>query len=321
MSLAGAGIGAAQGLGLLKQLLMRQQALDQDQQQAEMMLAQRQREAEMDAAAQAEDRTLRARQIDLADTARRGNQNTQQLELMNEQAALMAQNEGLKNLPPHLRQLVDVRRVAGNNIRPEDLQTPEERAAAEQAKEDATVRMAGRVADAQAAAREKYEDKPVPDSNKAPTIGVAAADKVAAATTSLDVLDRLQSLYSDDKVGPIAGRYNTMERGAPSVLGAVMPDAPEGFEEFAAESATLKNQIIQAVTGAAVSAQEQTRILQQIPQVQDTPANWKAKAAATRRNLEALRSNIVAGPQGAMEPRGATVPATAPKKFTILKVQ
>lgn len=164
MSLAGAGIGAAKGLSLLQAILQRQQALDQDQSQAEMLLAQRKAEAEMDAANQAEGRKLQARQIDLADTARRGNQNTQQLDLMNEQAAQMAQSEGMQNLPPHLRQLVDVRRVVGNNIRPEDLQTPEERATAQEAEDARKVKVAGAMADAQAAAaaRHRKPDAPPP---------------------------------------------------------------------------------------------------------------------------------------------------------------
>jgi len=151
-----------------------------------------------------------------------------------------------------------------------------------------------------------------------PKMPAAMAQIVAAGKTSLDVLERLEGMYTqngknpshgDAFIGPMAGRYNSAERGAPAIAGMLMPDAPQGFEDFAAESATLKNQIIQAITGAAVGVQEQGRIMQQIPQVTDTPANWKAKAKSTRRNLQALMANQIrmgTGAQGPLED-GTTV--------------
>ena len=145
--------------------------------------------------------------------------------------------------------------------------------------------------------RTDYSDKVITKrqaaNNDPPKMPATMAQTVAAAQTSLAALDRLEQLYSDEKVGPVAGRYNTMERGSPSLIGGLLPDAPEGFEDFAAESATLKNQIIQAITGAAVGVQEQKRILGQIPDVTDTPMNWRAKAAATKRNLQELMANQV----------------------------
>jgi hypothetical protein len=328
MGLAGAGAGAAQGLGLLQRLLLAQKDQQEQTDMAKALLAQRQAESAQDATNQAEGRALQLKQIDLGEARRRDDNNQagvkdmlMQRQLMDEQDSAQAQDQVIRQLPEGLQGLARL----GYKPKPEDLETPEQRTARLTAEDDHQVRQAGRIADAQASARDKYETKPVPGAGAAqPQIGVAAADKVASAKTSLDVLSRLEQLYSDDKVGPIAGRYNAMERGAPSVLGAVMPDAPAGFEDFNAESATLKNQVIQAVTGAAVSAQEQVRIMGQIPQTTDTPANWKAKAAATRRNLQALQANIVAGPRGVPQTAEATVPAPdapARPKFTIVKVQ
>lgn len=159
-----------------------------------------------------------------------------------------------------------------------------------------------------------------------PKMAAGTADKVAMAQTSLEALDRLESIYTqegknpaygDKFIGPAAGRYNAMERGAPGVISGLLPDAPDGFEDFAAETATLKNQVIQAITGAAVGVQEQGRIMAQIPDVKDTPANWKAKAKATRRNLQALMANQIQMGTGAQEPLqpGTTVqvnPTAAP---------
>lgn len=137
----------------------------------------------------------------------------------------------------------------------------------------------------------------------------AMAEKVAASQTSLAALDRLETLYKDTYIGPVAGRYNQRERSAPSIPGMnLLPDAPEGFEEFAAETATLKNQIIQAITGAAVGVQEAQRIQAQIPELTDHPKTWKAKAAATRRNLQALMANQVqVGTAAEPLPNGTTV--------------
>lgn len=158
-----------------------------------------------------------------------------------------------------------------------------------------------------------------------PKMAAGTADKVAMAQTSLAVLDRIEGLlnekqgdgsmrFRDEMMGPWAGRYNKMERGAPSVIGAVLPDAPKGFEDFAAESATLKNQVIQAITGAAVGVQEQGRILDQIPTETDSPSNWKAKAKATRKNLQELMANQIRMGTGAQGPLvdGTTVSVDIP---------
>jgi hypothetical protein len=152
-----------------------------------------------------------------------------------------------------------------------------------------------------------------PENSAAPKLPVTMATAVAAAQTSLAGLDRLERLYSDDKVGPLAGRYNKVERSAPSVIGGLMPDAPKDFEEFAAESATLKNQVIQAITGAAVGVKEQERIMGQIPDVTNMPSVWKARAKATRRNLQELMANQTQMGTGAAEVApGSSVNASAP---------
>ena len=159
-----------------------------------------------------------------------------------------------------------------------------------------------------------YQEPKTPAGPKTPPapakLPVGMATAIAAAKTSLAGLDRLETLYSDDKVGPIAGRYNSMERGAPQMISGMLKDAPKDFEEFAAESATLKNQVIQAITGAAVGVKEQGRIMEQIPDVTNNPSVWKAKAKATRRNLEALMANQTQMGTGAQEAApGASVDA------------
>lgn len=118
----------------------------------------------------------------------------------------------------------------------------------------------------------------------------AQKQAVSDAQVANDTLDRLMKSYSADKVGPIEGRLNTARQVVPFVSNKT------GFPEFAADTATLRNAIIRAITGAQMSQPEADRIMAQIPSENDKEDTWMAKAASTRNNL----ANIVAhkGPTG-----------------------
>jgi hypothetical protein len=163
-------------------------------------------------------------------------------------------------------------------------------------------------------ARQKAAER-APKEPKAPAkLPAAMAQTVAAAKTSLSGLDMLEKLFKPEFVGPARGRYNATERSSVELPIVGLPDAPEGFEDFAAETAALKNRVIQAITGAAVGVQEQGRIMGEIPDYTDPPSKWKAKARATRRNLQQLVANQIqmgTGAQGPLED-GTVVEVNAP---------
>jgi hypothetical protein len=89
----------------------------------------------------------------------------------------------------------------------------------------------------------------------------------------------------------------------------MLPGADQGLAEFVAEVATLKNAVVKATTGAAMSEPEAQRIMSQVPDLTNQPAVFRARLASTRRNLETLKrrtlelsGGAVAAPQAASAP-------------------
>jgi hypothetical protein len=87
-----------------------------------------------------------------------------QRKTMDEQEAEAALDADVATLPEPVRRIVNLKRRGVPGVTTEDLQTPEERAAAQKAAEDADVQRAGRMADAQyaAAARHRAPEKSPP---------------------------------------------------------------------------------------------------------------------------------------------------------------
>ena len=132
---------------------------------------------------------------------------------------------------------------------------------------------------------------------RAESLPAQAQDRIAGADATLHSLGKLEKMFVRPEIqgslGPVSGRVTG--------LGTVFPSAAraagsyvEGFEEFKAETATLKNSIIKAITGAQMSEPEAQRIMGQIPLEIDPPKLWQAKARATRDNLSFLRNRILA---------------------------
>lgn len=323
---AGAGAGAVKGLeDILAEQMVRAQLAQRQKEQADQVALQTRQIAgvESDRAANRENQR---QVVELNERKRRDDNNERSLGLMKADKQTMDTDAAIDALPPHMKAIGGLFKVgAMGKLSPDDLRDPVAVSAEAQAKKDGEFNEWKRRQDYSEGQMRSRPTKGTAQGEKAPAkLPVSMATSVSAAKTSLAGLDRLESLYSDDKVGPIAGRYNKAERGAPAALAGLMPDAPKDFEEFAAESATLKNQVIQAITGAAVGVKEQERIMAQIPDVNNTPANWKARAKATRRNLQELMANQTQLGTGAAEASpGAAVDAPAqpqPKsKFTIVR--
>lgn len=155
-----------------------------------------------------------------------------------------------------------------------------------------------------------------------------ARDQARMSETSMESLGVLEDLFANKGaksfVGPLSGRWTSMRQGIPGM--AVSPIEAS----FMAETATLKNQIIKAITGAQMSEPEARRIMGQIPDYTDKPEVWLEKAASTRRNLQALQSGVLqphAG-QGGMAPMASHGPGAgapprggATSRYKVIAVQ
>jgi hypothetical protein len=139
-------------------------------------------------------------------------------------------------------------------------------------------------------------------------LGVAAQQMLSGIEASQHVLSKLEGRLEGvkDKIGPLAGNWSKAMQKTPGV-GVDKP-----FADFSAESATLKNSVIKAITGAQMSEPEGRRILEQVPLETDKPEVWQSKAVATRDNLGYMRERIIANAGGvSAEPTGMDVPAGA----------
>lgn len=129
-----------------------------------------------------------------------------------------------------------------------------------------------------------------------------------AALASLDNVKKLFDEGGSRFVGPASGRWESFKQAVPGF------GTEADFNHFAAANAALTNEMIRAITGAAVSAQEQERIMRQIPAITDKPEVWLAKYDQTQKNFHYLADvvNKAKGNAGAgAPPPGATTPPPA----------
>lgn len=137
-------------------------------------------------------------------------------------------------------------------------------------------------------------------------LSAAAVEKVAGADTALGSANWIDTNLSrfENSLGPIYGRAQQAKQKTPL--------ADKGYAEFAAEVATLKNAVVKATTGAAMSEPEAQRILQQVPDLTDQPDVFRARLAATKRNLQTIKQKTIEYSGG-----GAAAPAAAPTETRI----
>ena len=134
---AGAGAGASKALEeILAEQMVRAQ-LEQRQKEAAERQALDVRQFEAGEKERESDRQFRQSQIELGERKRRDDNNDRGLDLMKADKAQMDTDAIMGSLPPQLKQFVDLRRVGVTGISPQDLQSPEDRAAADQAKKAA----------------------------------------------------------------------------------------------------------------------------------------------------------------------------------------
>jgi hypothetical protein len=115
-------------------------------------------------------------------------------------------------------------------------------------------------------------------------------ERIAGARTALDLMKRLGGeLYHPRLVGPVAGRMKTLQQQIPLV-----PSDP-AFDAFDAQTATLVNSVIKAITGAQMSEPEAVRIMRQVPLTTNKPGLWEQRFRSLQTNLEDLIRNIEEG--------------------------
>jgi len=139
----------------------------------------------------------------------------------------------------------------------------------------------------------------IPLGNAPPT--GAQRGQQSATVAAMGGLDTLESLYSADYVGPLAGRLHQGELLAGKTIDGKELDPK--MAQFYSEAAAVQNRIIQAITGAQMSEAEASRIKGQIPKVTDPPVTFMANLQASRANYQMLL-DAIAG----LRRKGAIVP-------------
>lgn len=118
------------------------------------------------------------------------------------------------------------------------------------------------------------------------SLPASIVDRVAGSEAALDILTNLRKQFRSDYVGPASGRVNLLMQKIPGL--STDPD----FARFGADTSTLRNAVVKAITGAQMSEPEAKRIMGQIPVETDKPEVWQAKADATEVNIRNMVNKI-----------------------------
>lgn len=119
-------------------------------------------------------------------------------------------------------------------------------------------------------------------------LGVAAVEKVAAIDQSLGMLDDIERLAPQmgGNIGPLD---QWLAKGRLKTGIGVRPE----LAQFDAQLTGLKNAVIKATTGAAMSEPEAQRIMGQLPDLGLPEPVFKARLETTRKNLQTLKRRTI----------------------------
>lgn len=140
--------------------------------------------------------------------------------------------------------------------------------------------------------------------------------KTADTQSALDTMVRMRESFNPDYVGPAASTWKKALNKIPG--GSMLGTVDKGAATFYSHSAALKNAVIRAQTGAAMSAGEAERILQQIPTDEDAPDVWEANFKAAEQMLRSVlqrnsgQSTPTAAPEALQPPAAPAVAPAAP---------
>lgn len=110
----------------------------------------------------------------------------------------------------------------------------------------------------------------------------AQAKSVADLDASLELLDDMEEIFKPEYVGQISGRA-----GAVREFTGQISDEEVEMRQIVQD---VKDTLLRARSGAAITVQEYNRLSKIVPNITDQPNVFKAKLRRFRRNLERLRS-------------------------------
>lgn len=127
-------------------------------------------------------------------------------------------------------------------------------------------------------------------------LSATAIEKVAGVDQSMGMIADIEAALPSmlNHIGIYDGRVAK----AKLATGAKVDQA---LAEFAAQITGLKNAVIKATTGAAMSEPEAQRIMGQLPDLAQPEAVFKARLATTKRNLETLKRRTIELSGGTVE--------------------
>ena len=109
----------------------------------------------------------------------------------------------------------------------------------------------------------------------------AAAREVAEVNTTLEMLDDIQQIFKPEYVGQIAGRAGTVRE----VTGQITDEEIE-LRQLVSD---IKDTLLRARSGAAITESEYRRLSRITPNVTDQPNVFRAKMRRFKRSLQLLR--------------------------------
>tara|TARA_R110000824_G_scaffold370078_1_gene559620 strand:+ start:112 stop:1887 length:1776 start_codon:yes stop_codon:yes gene_type:complete len=124
---------------------------------------------------------------------------------------------------------------------------------------------------------------------------------------AIDQIQRLTAMIDDpesalqEQIGPFGGRLRSALLATGDVgqrIGKMVGDTGEeqgAFSDFKAATASFKNAVIKAITGAQMSEQEAKRIMEQIPTENDILVSWRSKAKGSIASLQDLENRMREG--------------------------
>jgi hypothetical protein len=127
-------------------------------------------------------------------------------------------------------------------------------------------------------------------------LSAASQAKLQDVTTARGLLNDMAGIAGANQsdfeswLGPVQGR---LTRARPSIPdGLPGSEVKDNLAAYLATEATLKNQVIKAITGAAMGVEEEKRILAQLPNITNKPNVWRQNLMVSLRNLDRIEEAV-----------------------------
>lgn len=117
-------------------------------------------------------------------------------------------------------------------------------------------------------------------------LSAALMKSIAENSNTVAGLGRLREMKKDVTTGPLAGPTQSFLQSVPLV------PASKKFADFQSESSNIENNLLHALSGAAVTPSEYARLKNQVPQPRDKGPVWDSKADALERTMRGLNKRI-----------------------------